>query len=169
MPENVYSTPDSPSTLLSDDPYREIARPLSRICAYVVDLFVMGAPASWIFSANLVYYDMKPGLMEILALRLGIFATGVFAQAVFEASSLQATPGKLLLGMRVYTATGEAPSFLQTFARSLCKWILLSLFLPLGLIVFLDSQRRMPWDFLMGTVVRAKPSRKARKADTNTG
>ena len=59
--------------------------------------------------------------------------------AAFESSAAQATPGKRLMGIRVYDARGERPDFFQAARRNLVKdgpFLLIS-FIPGGRLLSL--------------------------------
>jgi uncharacterized RDD family membrane protein YckC len=58
---------------------------------------------------------------------LTIFGAAVLYGAVFEGSPLQATPGKLVLGMKVCTEHGEPIGYLHALWRNFCKWITVSI------------------------------------------
>jgi len=74
--------------------------------------------------------------------------------AGFESSRWQATPGKMLLGLRVTDLEGRRITFLRATGRALGKW-LSGLLLGMGyvLVAFTDRKQGLH-DFLAGTLVR---------------
>jgi uncharacterized RDD family membrane protein YckC len=71
----------------------------------------------------------------------------------FEISPLQATPGKLLFGMKIQNTQGERISFLQAIVRNIVKYII-SPILCIGYIMVAFTQRKQGLhDLIAKTVV----------------
>lgn len=74
--------------------------------------------------------------ISMIAISLTIYVLGT---TIFEATPLQATPGKLLLGLKVTDRRGRRLSVLRSFQRSLCfvlSTLLFSITLWVNLITF---------------------------------
>ena len=105
--------------------------PFRRFCAFLVDSLLIGAIGAAI--------DLSLGLpggisQEALAAQSGLpsylkLGIHLIYWPLFESSGLQATPGKLLLRMRVTGLEGQRISFSRALLRNVAK--ILSL-LPLG-------------------------------------
>ncbi len=74
--------------------------------------------------------------------------------AGFESSRLQATPGKMLLGLKVTDLEGRRITFLRATGRALGKWVSGAL-LGIGylLVAFTDRKQGLH-DLMAGTLVR---------------
>lgn len=72
---------------------------------------------------------------------------------VFEGSSMQATPGKLLMKVIVTDSSGYVPGYGRAALRSLAKYVSF-LILPLSVIIVLYTDRKQAFhDFMANTVV----------------
>lgn len=88
---------------------------------------------------------------------LGMF----LIEPLFESSQLQATPGKLLLGIKVVDADGQRISFVRALLRRLAKWLSGPLTMNFGyLVVALTNRKQGIHDFIVGTRVINVASRK---------
>ena len=103
--------------------------------------------------------DASPAMM-IGGLLLYFFGPSVLVityQAVWECSSRQATPGKLLLGLRVVTTGGEKLSFLNALGRNAGR--ILSSVMMIGYIMALFTDRKQALhDMMADTLVIYKPA-----------
>jgi uncharacterized RDD family membrane protein YckC len=74
--------------------------------------------------------------------------------AGFESSRWQATPGKMLLGLKVTDLEGRRISFPRATGRAIGKW-LSGVLLGMGYVLVAFSDRKQGLhDFIAGTVVR---------------
>lgn len=83
---------------------------------------------------------------------LVLFASWFVYFVAFEAT-LGATPGKLLLGVRVRTADGGRIGWLGALIRNLLRFVDLCLGLVTLLLMVLTPRRQRLGDFAAGTVV----------------
>lgn len=91
------------------------------------------------------------GLLTIpFAAVVYVFAGVYFA--AFESSSLMATPGKLLFGLKVVKSDGQPLTFVEALGRGVLKMFLLGMCSFLALVVLLDDNRQGPW----GSVTRSR-------------
>jgi uncharacterized RDD family membrane protein YckC len=69
----------------------------------------------------------------------------IFLIAAFEASPLQASPGKIIMGMRVTSLTGNRCTFMQALQKQFIQCLVYLTFLPisvLGLILVANSNQK---------------------------
>jgi len=101
------------------------------------DLFISTEPAFQIYKAWYV---------------LGYWCILIFYEVAFTGSSLQATPGKLLLNMKIVDKQGSRISYLRSLVRFLSKF--LSGVLGIGfLMVFFTKYKQGLHDKIAGTLV----------------
>lgn len=137
-----------------------------RLVAFVVDGLITGA-ITMPFGLGLGFAHLGAALAgdmtsEALAALMMTSLLVWFVRAVvswlygagFESSRWQATPGKMLLGLRVTDLEGRRITFLRATGRSFGKWLS---GLPLGmgyvLAAFTDRKQGLH-DLLAGTLVR---------------
>ncbi len=128
-----------------------------RFVAYVVDRVIIGVPFSIIILAfmvpsiiSLCSNSLSPedfpltivtfilGWLWLIAL---VVIVHVLYFALFESSRLQATPGKLLIGIVVTDLQGQRVSFLRALARNLAK-ILSHMIFNIGFIMAAFTARK---------------------------
>ncbi len=101
----------------------------SRSLAQMIDLCVMlmSSAVVVIGSSGSLWPWKDPYLLFPLQVCL-FFAASILYYAIFESSKLQATPGKLLFGLKVYDKSGARIPFLRAFySRSVCIFTVLLL------------------------------------------
>src|SRR3546814_453296 len=127
-----------------------------RAVAWLVDAAILSF-AGWIASGLLGMSVMTasperlflayqlPGLVWMLG--------GWLYYAGLEASTLQATPGKMVLGLAVTDMAGDPPRFAQTSIRYWCK-ILSALFVMIGFVMIAFTARKQALhDIMAGCLV----------------
>ncbi len=131
-----------------------------RVVAYIVDsilLWIVSGVLMGLAGVNMLAMDPESaaaasaagGIMGlvVIVLNLGYFIA-------FEASKLQATPGKLVVGVRVSDAAGQRIGIGRSIGRTLSK-IVSSLILLIGFImVAFTDQKRGLHDMMAGSLVR---------------
>lgn len=118
-------------------------------------VYVGGAIAGAIVGAMAASARMPGDTIQVLAGVVG-FALGVAYYVSFEASSLQATPGKLALGIKVTNLEGGRVSTGQALGRYFGK-ILSGCLLCIGYLMMLWNPRKQTLhDQLAGTLVVKK-------------
>jgi uncharacterized RDD family membrane protein YckC len=140
----------------------KVARPggfLPRLIALIVDLMILGAillPINALWAAQLAPLDIKPDTnvaFETLQRRASLYLALVLIQLFYFAGSwtmLGATPGQLLMGLRVTNIGAGGIGFF----RSALRWFWFTLFGPLSVITMVaGSNRRALHDILAGTYV----------------
>lgn len=81
----------------------------------------------------------------------------VFGFAALECSSLQASPGKLLLQLRVVDSSGLRLTFVRSLGRSWCRQFVLCFTTGFGLfLLFLSKENRALHDLMSQTRVVKK-------------
>lgn len=171
--ENIGSTISSESTLNTKlSKYENYAGLLVRAIAYIIDIIILliiiiipFLGVTW--SMNLHYSLERNTLYPFLMITLLIVSWLYFAG--FESSRFMATPGKLLLGIKVSDMMGNRISFTKATLRYSIKWgipSIMNIFLPqcLGGIYFLgnvlamytNEERQCGHDMIAGTVVTEK-------------
>ena len=143
-----------------------------RFIAYIVDRFIIGIPFSIIILAFLVPSiiamcssppdpDQIP--FAVISFVLGwlwLIALVLIAHLLyftfFESSKLQATPGKMLIGIIVTDLQGQRISFLRALGRNLGK-VLSHMLLNIGFIMAgFTARRQALHDLLAETLVVMK-------------
>lgn len=108
-------------------------------------------------------WSMVGGIIGILVAGVGIFVLfGILYYALTESSRLQASPGKLIVGLRIVDDYGERISFLRALGRTLLRSLfmffgLLVLYLPFLMIGFSQSKQGLH-DLVCGTHVDRSPN-----------
>ena len=72
---------------------------------------------------------------------------------LFEASSMQATPGKKWTKIHVINAKNGSSNIIQSIIRNLSKILSLLLFFGGFIMIFFNTERRALHDYIGGTVV----------------
>jgi uncharacterized RDD family membrane protein YckC len=85
-------------------------------------------------------------LWPMLGLQLAYFS-------IFEASAMQATPGKWFLGLAVGDNDGDQLGLIHTTLRTALKMALVALFVPVVLLAFFTQRSQTLYDKLTGTMV----------------
>ena len=129
-----------------------------RVLAYIIDAVILGVAQFAIFSVfGQSMFDPDPeaplGIANLVSIIVGL---AYFV--AFESSSMQATPGKLALGMIVTDTEGRRISVLKAVGRYLGK-ILSALILLIGFIMVAFTERKQGLhDILASTLVlKGKP------------
>jgi uncharacterized RDD family membrane protein YckC len=137
-----------------------------RVLAFIVDGLVVGAimlpfglglglaHLSAVFSEELTpeaIYSLMATSMFVWFIR--VLVSWLYG-AGFESSKFQATPGKMLLGLKVTDLQGRRVTFLRATGRALGKW-LSGMILGIGylLAAFTDRKQGLH-DLMAGTLVR---------------
>jgi uncharacterized RDD family membrane protein YckC len=109
-----------------------------RFLALVIDGLVMIIP-SIVFGTVIPY--------------VGAAIFGLFYRPVFDASSIGASPGRALMGLRLTTEAGGRISLKQAYIRYFMS-VLSGLFMGLGFFISLfNSKRQTLHDMIAGTIV----------------
>ncbi len=131
------------------EPSRFYAGFWRRTAAALIDGVILLLLGSW----------LEPVFPEMLGANaaLIVWPCVAFYFIVFEASPLQGTPGKRLMGIKVTNLLGEPPSVIRVFARTVAK-ILSIVTLGFGFVLVAFSARRQSLHDLVtrGLVVSAK-------------
>lgn len=148
---NPYAAPrtiDDETLMPGDLQYASFGR---RLAATFADGFVAYAFILFFaFVISSVVTDPSPGIALIFIFVLSI---ALLLPAAFEASKLQATPGKLLLGIKVTNLAGRRISVLNAFGRQIAKGLSL-LFFGIGFLMAGMTQKRQGLhDMIAGTLV----------------
>ena len=133
-----------------DEPALERARFSDRLLAYFADvLLILAGFYATIFALAAAQPAATASIGRLLLLLWSLIF--VLYHAWFYSGGRR-TLGKALLGIRVYSADGEAPTFGQGLGRSL-GYMLSGLPLNLGFFWALIGERRAWHDKLAGTIV----------------
>jgi uncharacterized RDD family membrane protein YckC len=137
-----------------------------RVVAFIIDGLVVGAVMTpfglglgFAHLAAALSGDMTPeALAAIITTSLFVWFIRVIVSwlygAGFESSPLQATPGKLLLGLRVTDLEGRRITFLRATGRAVGKWIS-GVLLGMGYVLAAFTDRKQGLhDLIAGTLVR---------------
>lgn len=140
---------------------------LRRVCAGIIDGFIIQAcfsAISFLFDAWYFIYQTFYAELEMMSHSSTIFwgvafwkvagywLIAVLFEVCFSGSSLQATPGKLLLGMKIVDLNGRRISYWRSLGRFLGKF--LSAILWIGIIMIAFTKRRQGLhDKIAGTLV----------------
>lgn len=135
---------------------------VSRFVAYMLDVFLVLLPTmplvfAFVLPAMMLEWDqgLDQAQRELVE---NTFITGVAVvsttlyHALFESSRWQATPGKMLLGLKVVRDDGGRLSVGQALFRGFARSMLLQLCGIIALGVFFDELRRGPW----GTISKSR-------------
>jgi len=136
-----------------------------RVLAFIIDGLIIGA-IMMPFGLGLGLAHLMTMLSEeltseaiasLLATSLLVWFIRVIVSwaygAGFESSRFQATPGKMLLGVKVTDLEGHRITFLRATGRQLGKWVS-GLILGIGYLLVAFSDRKQGLhDFMAGTLV----------------
>ena len=110
-----------------------------RLLAYLIDYLVVGAIQLGLYSVSL---GRLPGDPKTLSASVAAASAATWAYfAVLESSPLQATIGKLAIGIRVEDASGGPLTFRRASVRYWAKW-LSSITLMIGWLMAAFTPRR---------------------------
>ncbi len=116
-----------------------------RVLAWLIDIIIVGLIFPVVFATGIGFHLFGKGL--------GFIGAWLY-EALLTSSSLQATLGKMILGMRVTDLQGQRISFGRATGRHFAKY-LSALFLGIGyLMVGFTQKKQGLHDMLAGTVVR---------------
>ena len=135
-----------------------------RFAAYIIDAILITI-VGWLIAAvfgigGVMNMDMSdPEAMSdavsgaLMGLQVGIMVLWLIYFAAFESSKLQATPGKLVVGVRVSDAAGARIGIGRALGRALAKFVS-AIILMIGFIMaaFTDRKRALH-DMMAGTLV----------------
>ncbi|MBX2802593.1 MAG: RDD family protein [Myxococcales bacterium] len=93
----------------------------------------------------------------VLSFAVGFVGLQALYFAVFESSRYAASPGKLMLGLKVVTDGGLRMTFGQAMSRALTKQFLLNLCWILAVLVLSDPLHKGPWGSVTNTRVVNRP------------
>ncbi len=153
--------PDSPPPATVPSDTGEPGRPWLRFAARMVDMILFS------FLLGIVLDLLAPALIEQTNQLLGLVSLVVFALCEpFFLHAFGATPGKMLLNIRVTGSDGQPPTLPQAFSRSLLVWIFgIGMGLPiLSMAAMMFGYFRVKkggaphWDLRSGTRVVHGPS-----------
>ncbi len=132
-----------------------------RSCAWVLDWFVLYTVGMVLNSALgwkqpetvTAQFFSTPLFWKIMALDVALS----FAYTVFFVASSGATPGKLMLGLRIVSVSGERIGFGRALARWLGEFVSVMTFGVGYLMVVWHPERRALHDLIAGTKVVVVP------------
>jgi len=130
-----------------------------RVLAYIIDIIPLGAVGAILAVATgQPLVDADPAASGVSFADLLGLVIGIAYFVGFESSSLQATPGKMALGLIVTDTDGRRISPARALGRYFAK-ILSGLILLIGYIMIAFTDRKQGLhDMIAGTLVlRAKP------------
>jgi uncharacterized RDD family membrane protein YckC len=117
----------------------------ARVLAWLIDVMIVG----------LVFPLAMFSGVHVVGFGLGIFG-GWLYEALLTSSSLQATLGKLILGLRVTDLQGQRISFGRATARHFAKYLSTAI-LGIGyLMVAFTEKKQGLHDMIAGTLVQKK-------------
>lgn len=126
------------------------AKFLHRVGAHLIDITIL---LFAIVGPVLLIYPLIPRLLRVLALPALAFLVPLIYFTMFESSRLQATPGKMALGLKVTSLTGERITPLNAIGRSLARIIAGSLTGDLGYLVALFTKKKQGLHDLMAKTI----------------
>lgn len=146
------------------------ASPAQRLGAFIVDFVLIGAA---IFFLTFLAALLAPGLFDdpdfnvFFANVLPLPLTCVYYVGM-ESSRLQATPGKIMLGIKVVDFEGKRAGLLRTTVRYFAKTISSALFF-LGFLMILFTKRRQGLHDMMAgcLVVRRQEGERVGRGSVN--
>lgn len=139
----------------------KVAKPgglLPRLIALIIDLMLLGAvilPINALWVAQLAPIEIRPDTnlaLEILQRRASLYLALFVLQLFYFAGSwtmLGATPGQLLMSLRVTDAKAGGVGFF----RATMRWFWFSLFSVFSVVTMLGKNKRALHDILAGTYV----------------
>ena len=137
------------------------ASAVSRLIAFIVDCLITGAAAVFLlvvssFAAGALGLSPALASSAFYAVLSGLVVLIGSYFMLFETSSLQATPGKQLVGLKVVGDDGEKLPANIALARTVVKLLVVSLLPILCISVIFDRKGRAPHDFFGSRVVSLK-------------
>ncbi|MGH7731042.1 MAG: RDD family protein [Candidatus Eiseniibacteriota bacterium] len=137
-----------------------------RVLAFIVDGLIVGAimlpfgmGIGFAHLSSLLSDEMTPEafgsflMASLFVWFLRVIVSWLYG-AGFESSRFQATPGKMLLSLKVTDLEGRRITFLRATGRALAKWVS-GLILGIGyLVVAFNDRKQGLHDLLAGTLVR---------------
>lgn len=98
-----------------------------RFFAYIIDMVILWVPFGPLYYFTYIAPVWQLSMPEQFAMsalvNLIMMTTPLLYSIVFESSKLQATPGKLVLGIKVTDMEGNRLTFWKATARTVCKFI----------------------------------------------
>ncbi|HUC61039.1 MAG TPA: RDD family protein [Alphaproteobacteria bacterium] len=146
---------EAPDPLGYPDYYRGIV--LRRICAHLLDLFLIVVLVGFLFFLLVTLNVLTFGLLLVPLLLVGPVTT-VLYDSLQVGGRHAATLGMRAFGVEVRSWTGNRPEFPQALLRAIVFWGLsymtatLLMWVVLGMALF-NTRRRCLHDYLSGTVV----------------
>ena len=129
-----------------------------RFAAYIIDailLTIVGWLIAAVFGIGMAMDMSDPEAVSgaFVGFQVGMMVFWCIYWAAFESSKLQATPGKLVVGVRVSDAAGARIGIGRALGRALAKYIS-AIILLIGFIMaaFTDRKRALH-DMMAGTLV----------------
>jgi uncharacterized RDD family membrane protein YckC len=135
---------------------------LRRVCAFVIDVFIIAVPVAVVALFILLFGLVTFGLGWLLFWLLHP-ATIVWALVYYGftlGSPASATIGMRIMDIQLRTWYGAPCYFVLGAVHAIAYWVSVSVLTPLVLIVcFFNPRRRLLHDFLLGTVMINNPPR----------
>ncbi len=132
-----------------------------RLAAYIIDVIIIvlflvfTVPFLWHLIKN-YNPDNISGffiISVILFYLLGPFLLKTLYWTIFESSSLQATPGKAIAGIKVVNKIGKRATFLNCFGRNIGKFVSAIIFYFGFLMILFNRDKKSLHDNMSGTSV----------------
>jgi len=134
-----------------------IAQPKSRILAFLIDIFLGMSFYLFLIVLILSASNINSLFSSILFLLVFVFIIGPFLWFVFPlmVAKLGATPGKLLVGIRIVDGNNNFLSFKRALFRTYIGYMVSGALFWLGFIwVFKDKAKRRAWhDMMVSSIV----------------
>ncbi|MCL2144776.1 MAG: RDD family protein [Endomicrobia bacterium] len=126
-----------------------------RFFANIVDSIFVGVLGLFAIIPIFLVYKTKSIIFWIIVLLVFICTTaGYFLYfVIFESSKLQATPGKLILNVKVVNSQGQRISFFQALGRNFIKLFLTPFLSVVNAILVFNKTRQNLYDFAAKTFV----------------
>ena len=129
-----------------------------RIAAYLLDelIFTLVIVGLFLLLALFVPLGEVSTVLSEPNSNVGFGSAGLalLYRVCFEASSMQGTPGKYFVGLKIVTVDGAQISPFRALARSLVRSITLFVTLGLGFfVILLSGRKRALHDMISGTMV----------------
>lgn len=155
----VNANPATPN-LTTQNASHPLASIAQRLVAKLFDVTVVVVGEIVLFfmlnliGRDLLLLDMDSTLIRLLATGNGLVPFAIFAayNTIFVARN-GATPGKVIMGLKVEMADGQAPSTGRAFARAMAEWLSLWMCFAGYIFAFFDGQSRTLHDFMVNTRV----------------
>lgn len=127
-----------------------------RFVAYHIDAFIIGG-VSFFLIGRFIGMEVDEDVFEAILVILG-FPVGWVYYALFETLPTQATPGKLMLGMKVVNLKGNRIGFIRASVRFWGKLASI-LILMIGFIMIAGTEKKQGLhDKIAGCLVVMKKS-----------